>query len=197
MANKKKLLIVGSSQGHYGGIEAFMIAMANESQNWEEFDVRLCFKIVEGAQLHDGLVSTAKKMCDHVYFVKRNSPELRTQIAWADILHVQNTPPDIIFPAKLQGKKLYLTVHNWRRTNLSVHNILWGLAVKLADRVWYNSKFVWDTWEPGKKSARSACVPTVCNLPKFVNTVPVADRKGFIFIGRWIANKGLEELLAA
>jgi glycosyltransferase involved in cell wall biosynthesis len=50
------------------------------------------------------------------------------------------------------------------------------------------------TWEPNGLRAHSQIFPAVSQLP----TRPVNwDRTGFFFIGRWIANKGLEELLDA
>lgn len=73
---KKNLLIIGSSQGVYGGIEAYMIALAEAASSWEEFDVKLCFKIIEGADAVENLVQSAEAVCKQVYFVRRGSKEL-------------------------------------------------------------------------------------------------------------------------
>jgi len=192
---RKKLLVVGSTLGCYGGMEAFMITVAEAAGNWPEYEVRLCFKLVNGQQEEPNLVKAANAVCEHVSFVKSNSKELFRLIKWADALHVQNTPPDVIFLARALSKKVFLTVHNWRRTDLGLHSLLWKFSVKLAHRRWFNSKFVWETWEPGKKSMRSDAFPTVSNLPEGWH--PPELRKGFLFIGRWINNKGIEEILKA
>jgi glycosyltransferase involved in cell wall biosynthesis len=192
---KKKLLIVGSSQGGYGGIEAFMIAVAETAMSWPEFDVRLCFKIVKGYALKEDLQAAAKNVCSQVYFTNRGSKELLKLISWSDVLHIQNTPPDVIFPAYIRRKRIFLTIHNWRKRTDSLHYLLWGVAAKLAHQRWFNSSFVWSTWEPQKKSPNSACVPTVCRFPSA--WCPPESRKGFLFVGRWIENKGIEELITA
>jgi len=192
---RKKLLVVGSTLGCFGGMEAFMITVADAAGKWPEFEVRLCFKLVSGQREESNLVAAANAVCSDVSFVKSNSKQLFRLIRWADVLHVQNTPPDVIFLAKAMSKKIFLTVHNWRRTDLGLHSFLWKFSVKLAHRRWFNSKFVWETWEPGKKSKRSDAFPTVSNLPEGWN--PPESRKGFLFIGRWINNKGIEELLKA
>lgn len=192
---KKKLLIIGSSQGVYGGIEAFMIALAESAYSWAEYDVKLCFKIIPGAQPVANLIESAKNACSQVHYVKRGTNELLKLIAWADILHVQNMPPDIVLPARLLGKKVFLTVHNRRLPERNLHNLIWRYSILFADRRWYNSNFVWQTWEKDKKAANSDCVPTVCRLP--TNWCPPEERKGFLFVGRWIVNKGIEEILKA
>jgi glycosyltransferase involved in cell wall biosynthesis len=110
-------------------------------------------------------------------------------------VHGQNTSPDIIFPALLLGRKVVLTIHNWRRRNLGLHSFLWGLGARLAHRRWYISEFVWNTWEPGRKAAGSECVPSAHHLPGV--WYPPAERKGFLFLGRWIENKGIEDLVIA
>jgi glycosyltransferase involved in cell wall biosynthesis len=130
-----------------------------------------------------------------VHFLPSGDARLLKLIRWADLVHGQNTSPDIIFPARFFGRKLVLTIHNWRQRKWGIHSLLWGLGAKLAHRRWYNSRFVWNTWEPGRKSKNSDCVPTVCRLPQA--SCPVAGRKGFLFVGRWIEDKGLEELVAA
>lgn len=192
---KKRLLIIGSSQGEYGGIEAFMIALAEAASLWPEFDTRLCFKLVVGSELKESLQKSAEQLCKNVYFTSRGSKDLIKHIGWADILHIQNTPPDIILPAYLKRKKIFLTVHNWRKRVDNLHYYLWGFCIKLADRRWYNSHFVWNTWEPNKKYFNSDCVPTVCRLPK--GWCPPEERKGFLFVGRLIENKGILELIQA
>ena len=102
---KTKLLIIGATQGGYGGIEAFMIAVAEAAAAWPEFDVRLCFKLVKGATFKDDLRALAEKVCSQVYYVERGSKELTALVSWADVLHVQNMPPDIVLPAKLIDRK--------------------------------------------------------------------------------------------
>jgi glycosyltransferase involved in cell wall biosynthesis len=182
--------------GHYGGIDAFVIALASAVQRWPEFEVQLCFKLVLDSDLKDNL----KKAVDDslncpVHFVRRGESKLLKLIQWADIVHGQNTSPDVIFPAKLWRKKLVLTIHNWRQHKLNVHSLLWGLGARLAQRRWYNSRFVWNTWEPKNKLKTSDCVPTVCHFPK--TWCPPAERKGFLFMGRWIENKGIDDLVIA
>ena len=191
-----KLLIVSPSQGHYGGIDAFVIALAAAVQKWPEFEVQLCFKLVMNSELKDNLrQAVASSLSCPVHYVRRGESKLQKLIRWADIVHGQNASPDVVFPAKLWGKKLVLTIHNWRQRKLDVHSILWGLGATLAQRRWYNSKFVWNTWEPEKKLKTSDCVPTVCNFPK--TWCPPAERKGFLFMGRWIENKGVDDLVIA
>lgn len=192
---KKKLLIIGSTQGVYGGIEAFMIAVAEAAAHWPEFDVTLCFKLVSGVAADDKLTTMAAKYCSNVNFVHKGSSELMRLIKDADIIHAQNMPPDIVIPAFLRRKKIFLTVHNKQMPGFNLHKLIWKFTIRLADKRWFNSNFVWNTWEPGKKSANSACIPTVCKLPAV--TYPPGERKGFLFVGRWIKNKGIEELIKA
>jgi glycosyltransferase involved in cell wall biosynthesis len=191
----KNLLIIGSTAGCYGGMEAFMMTIAKAAKNWPEYNVRLCFKLVKNKTEEEALIIAARNSCQEVFFVKRKSKELIKLIAWSDILHVQNTPPDIVLSAWMLRKKIFLTVHNWRRKNFNLHNFLWGISVRLADQRWFNSNFVYSTWDPGKKLPNSSCVYTVSNLPKSYQ--PPLKRKGFVFIGRWIQNKGIEEILQA
>jgi glycosyltransferase involved in cell wall biosynthesis len=192
---KKKLLIIGSSQGGYGGIEAFMMAIANEAKNWSEFEVRLCFKLKDLNHNTDILEKFANENSSSVHFVKKNSLSLYKLVLWSDILHIQNMPPDIVFPSFLLRKKIFLTIHNRKFDNKSILQYLWVFASKMATKRWYNSNFVWNSWEPIVKKDNSACIPTVCNLS--TTEVAIEKRKGFVFAGRWIENKGIEELIEA
>jgi glycosyltransferase involved in cell wall biosynthesis len=192
---KKKLLIIGSSQGVYGGIEAFMMAIANEAKNWSEFEVRLCFKLKDLNQNTDILEKFANESSSSVHFVKKNSLSLYKLVLWSDILHIQNMPPDIVFSSFLLRKKIFLTIHNRKFSKKSFLQYLWVFASKMATKRWYNSNFVWNSWEPNLKKENSSCIPTVCNLS--TTEVDSEKRKGFIFAGRWIENKGIEELILA
>jgi len=195
MEKRKKLLIIGPTNGCYGGLEAFMITLAQNAANWPEYEVRLCFKLVKIKEPEADLKRMAEGGTYKVYYVQRASIGLVKLIAWADILHVQNPPPDIVFVAKLMAKKIFLTVHNRLVPVLSFHNILWKISIRLAYRRWFNSNYVWASWEKGVKAENSSCVPTVCNLPK--GWYPPAERKGFLFVGRWIPKKGIQEIVKA
>jgi glycosyltransferase involved in cell wall biosynthesis len=116
-------------------------------------------------------------------------------IRWADVIHLQNASPDVIGLAKLFRKRLVLTIHNYMTRQWDAHRLLWRLGARFADARWYNSQFVWDTWEPDQKRPGSRKVPTTSKLPEGW-TAP-AERKGFAFIGRWIANKGIDTLVDA
>jgi glycosyltransferase involved in cell wall biosynthesis len=190
-----KILIVSPSQGHYGGIEAFVVALASAIESWPEFELQVCFKLVQQFPLKDDLRAAANTLRGPVHFLPSGDSRLFKLIRGAQLVHGQNTSPDVIFPARLLGKKLVLTIHNWRRRSFQLHSLLWGIGARLAHRRWYNSRFVWDTWEPGHKSRNSDCVPTVCRLPQ--TSCPPSGRKGFLFVGRWIENKGIEELISA
>lgn len=192
---KKNILIIGSSQGCYGGIEAFMIALAEAVDKWPEFKVKLCFKLVYGANKSDELERSAKNVCDQMYFVRRGSWDLFKLIWWANVLHVQNTPPDVILIGAFLRKRIFLTIHSWRRKKFNLRSLLTNISIKFSERRWYISDFVWSTWEPVNKLSKSTCVPTISRLPK--TWCPPEKRKGFLFIGRWIPNKGIEELLQA
>lgn len=190
-----KILIISPSQGHYGGIEAFVIALASTVVTWPEFELQVCFKLVQNFGLKDDLKTAAAALPCPVHYLPSGDSGLLKLIRWADLVHGQNTSPDIIFPARFFRKKLVLTIHNWRQRKLELRSVLWGLGAKLAHRRWYNSNFVWNTWEPKRKSKHSDCVPTVCRFPDA--WCPPVERKGFLFVGRWIENKGIEELVSA
>ena len=190
-----RLLIVTPTQGHYGGMEGFVIWLASVIKDWPEIELQVCFKWAGKKEWGSDLKKMASSLDCPVHFLRRGDFKLMKLVHWADIVHGHNASPDVIFPARILGKRVVLTIHNRRHAELDVHSILWGIGAKLAHRRWYISKFVWNTWEPKGKSKRSQCVPTAHHLPDA--WYPPAERKGFIFVGRWIANKGIEELVNA
>ncbi|MGI9087933.1 MAG: glycosyltransferase [Chthoniobacterales bacterium] len=188
-----RVLIVSPCQGGYGGIEAFVLAVAAAVRREPDFEVRICLKRTKGAKLQPNLKKMLKG--EEVILCDRADRDLVQAIRWADVVHLQNASPDVALLAKLFGKPLVLTIHNYMTRELTLHRLLWRFAARIADERWYNSQFVWDTWEPGGKRVGSRKVPTVSQLP--TGWTAPNERRGFAFIGRWIANKGIDTLIDA
>ena len=188
-----KVLIVNPCQGGYGGIEAFILAVAEAVRREPDFEVRICLKRSKGAKLQPDLKAMFKGedviLCDWV------DRDLIQAVRWADLVHLQNASLDVALLAKLFRKPLVLTIHHHRGREQNAYRLLRRFAVRIADERWYNSQFVWDTWEPHRKRPGSRKVPTVSKLPEGW-TLP-NERRGFVFIGVWIANKGIDTLVDA
>jgi glycosyltransferase involved in cell wall biosynthesis len=194
MSSKTKVLIVSPCQGAYGGIEAFVLAVAEALRREPDFEVRICFKETKDFVLQPNLKTMLGR--ERALFVDRGMDrDLREAISWADVVHLQNAPPDVTFLTKLARKPLVMTIHNYNVQEFTLHRVLWRLSAMMATERWYNSQFVWDTWEPRRKRARSRRVATTSKLPE--GWTPPEQRRGFAFIGRWIANKGVDTLLDA
>ncbi|MGI8820261.1 MAG: glycosyltransferase family 4 protein [Chthoniobacterales bacterium] len=189
-----KVVIVSPCMGAYGGIEAFVLAVAEALRKEPDLEVRICLKRVKGFALQPSL-KTMLKGHDVIYTDRGADRDLLDAIKWADVVHLQNTPPDVAFFTKLYRKPLVMTIHNYMTRERTLHRVLGRLAARVATERWYNSQFVWDTWEPEQKRPGSRKVPTVSKLPEGY-TAP-AERRGFVFIARWIANKGVDTLVDA
>jgi glycosyltransferase involved in cell wall biosynthesis len=87
-----------------------------------------------------------------------------------------------------------MTVYNWRRRGFSPRLLAWEWAVRNADRRWYISGFVWNTWEKIRRKG-SERLPVVSQMPQ--GKCDIHKRKGFLFIGRFVPNKGIRLLLDA
>lgn len=190
-----KVAIVSPCFGVLGGLETFICAVAEELQSKPGVDVTLCFKKTKGFKLDWLLEKVAWDTGAKVLFVERVSRELVAVIRDADIIHCQNPCIDVVLLAKFFRKPLAMTIHGWCQGGFSARALLRDVAWRLADRRWYNSKFVWGTWEPRGRKATSEQLPVVSNLPEGI--VPPAERRGFVFIARWIANKGIDILVEA
>ena len=188
-----KLLLVSPCQGAYGGIEAFVLAVASAVRKEPDFELQVCFKKTKYFARQPSLKAMLKG--EPVEFCERADKDLVRAIRWADIVHLQNASPDVVALAKLFRRRLVLTIHNYMSRKWDAHRLLWRLSARFADARWYNSQFVWDTWEGDRKRAGSRKVPTTSKLPE--GWTPPEERKGFAFIGRWIANKGIDTLLDA
>jgi len=191
--NPIKLLLVSPCQGAYGGIEAFVLAIAAAVRQEPDFEVRVCFKKTKYFTRQPTLKTMLQN--EPVEFCDRADRDLVAAIRWADVVHLQNASPDVVALAKLFRKRLVLTIHNYMSRELNAHRVLWRLSAKFADERWYNSQFVWDTWEGDRKRSNSRKVATTSKLPE--GWTPPEQRVGFAFIGRWIANKGIDTLIDA
>ena len=189
------VLIVCPSVGTFGGCEAFVFRLAEEIVENDD-EVTICFKRVAGSfSLDDTLQEYVDDTPARVTFVDRASQALYDEIQEADLVHGQNPSIDVAVLAKWAGVPLVMTIHGWLRERWTPRGLAARLARWLSDRRWYNSEFVWDKWEPYRRSPTSGRLPIVSDLPTGV--VPPEERSGFVFAARWIENKGLEVLLDA
>ncbi len=189
-----RVLLVGPCQGRYGGIEATMLALAESLTATTEFTPRLCFKLVRGATFSPELREICAATGVPFDVVPRASRALWDNLRWAQVIHGQNASPDIAAGARVLRRPLVLTIYNYRRGGHSLREKLWDRAVRAALARCYISDFVRSTWEPAGLRPGSRVLPAVSRLPH----LPVVwERRGFFFMARWIANKGLEPLLEA
>lgn len=188
-----RVLLVSPTFGAYGGMEAFVLALAHELRQDARFEIRVCFKRTAMFAMQPSF----QRLCDDapVEFLDRASRSLCSAILWADVVHGQNVSPDLVVLARLLRKPLALTIHNALPSRSRARRLAWRLGAALATVRWYNSRFVWRTWEPRGLRAGSAHVPTISQLPAAY--VPPCDRRGFVFLGRLVAGKGADVLLEA
>jgi glycosyltransferase involved in cell wall biosynthesis len=189
------ILLAAPTFGVYGGIEAFVIALADWLQQNTANAVKVCFKRVADCGVSPNLEDRCKKLgLDH-QFVSRGSAALLRDIRWADVVHGNTCSPDIALLSKLAGKPLVVTVHNRFRGHRGLRNRIWWLCNRVADWRTYNSTFVLNSWEPRGRRAGSELIPTVCHLPE--REAPFEARRGFFFVARLIENKGADILVKA
>lgn len=194
-SKKPSTALISSCFGTYGGIEAFVIALGRFLKKENFANPRIVWKRTGNFQLTDQLQQRCYESEVPFTFVSPRSVALWKEIQNADLIHAQNSPPDVVLFSKLQKKPLALTIHNRRMKEHRWKSYLWYGLQRLADRRWYNSNFVRSTWEGAKDRSGSHVIPTVSDLPE--GEIPLENRKGFCFASRWIPNKGVEILLEA
>jgi glycosyltransferase involved in cell wall biosynthesis len=191
-ADTTRVLLLAPCFGEYGGIEAFMFAVAEMVGGDSRFEVRVCFKRVS----RFAMGATLEPYCDdpRVVFCDRASAGLWAQVAWADVIHAQNASPDVALMCALQRKPLAVTIHDFLPAVPRWRRLSWQAAAGVAAVRWYNSDAVRRTWEAAARR-RSAIVPTVSRLSDAY--IAPADRRGFVFVGRLVDSKGVEPLIDA
>jgi len=192
-----QILIVSPCMGGYGGLEAFVLTIALGLTKIPRLNINVVFKRTKDFFLHDDLLLKVQASGLSVSFLNRSSPSLWRAIASADLVHLQNPCPDVVFMARLAGKPLLINVINHRKQIVSLRQIVWTFCLHLAHQRFYISNFVRRTWEFTETPWRnSRVVFPVCELSP-LTPLPIGERSGFVFLARWIENKGLDTLVEA
>ena len=198
-----KILMIAPCLGKYGGIESFCLTLCTDMLK-RGATVCLMRKKVNGFysdgsinKNEDEIVSTwSLKLKENFssQYVEPRDCKIHQAIKDCDLVHLHNPVLEGVWWAKKEKKPCVMTVYNWRRKGFNLRLLAWEWAVRKADRRWYISEFVWNTWEKirHKDSDR---LPVVSQMPQ--GECPTFKRKGFLFIGRFVPNKGIRLLLDA
>jgi len=190
-----RVAIISPTFGAYGGLEAFVLTLAAGLPLESGSDVRIFFKRTAGFRLQPALEVGIESLSNRTSFVNRGSFALIRALAWADVVHAQNPSADTVLGSILLRRPVLMNVINHRLPGRSVGQRLWDYCLRRADRRFYISEFVRQTWEGTTTWPGSEVVFPICRLADGVK-VP-GQRNGFIFAGRWIANKGVDTLVEA
>lgn len=190
-----RILLASPATGDYGGMEGFVIGLAQYLSTRPELEVRACFKLHAGGSVGETLRIQLERSGIRFAVVQRGSRELFSELNWADLVHAQSASPDVCAITRLLGKKLVITIHNHLYGHRGPRAPLWKAAARLANRRWYNSQFVRRSWERSAPSVVSEAFPAAASTER--EFAPLEGRSGFVFVSRMIAGKGAETLLQA
>jgi len=189
--------------GKFGGIETFCLTLIEDLIH-KGASVRLLRKKVVEFQDNGSIQKNENEIRSSwteeeskrftSQFVSPKDAVIKSAIRECDLVHLHNPMVKGTWYAKKFSKPCVMTVYNWRRKGIHPRLLAWRWAVGQADRRWYISEFVWDSWEK-KRRHGSSRLPVVSRMPQG-ETAP-DKRKGFLFIGRWVPNKGIRILLEA
>jgi glycosyltransferase involved in cell wall biosynthesis len=198
-----KILMLAPCLGKFGGIETFCLTLIEDLIH-KGGSVHLLRKKVAGFE-DDGSIKKNENEIRSSWteeenkrfisqFVSPRDAVIKHAIQKCDLVHLHNPMVQGIWHSRKNNKPCVMTIYNWRRQGIHPRLLAWRWAASQADRRWYISEFVWDSWEK-KRRQGSARLPVVSKMPQ--GETPVEKRKGFLFIGRWVPNKGIRVLLEA
>jgi len=189
--------------GKFGGIETFCLTLI-EDLVMRGAKVRLLRKRVNGFS-SDGSIERSEEEIEKTWpdehrqrfsseYVDRGDRIIRSAIEKSDLIHLHNPMVQGVWMARKLKIPCVMTIYNWRRKGLHPRLLAWRWAVAKADRRWYISEFVWDSWEKSRRPG-SGRLPVVSRMP--TGEISASQRRGFLFLGRWVPNKGIRILLEA
>jgi glycosyltransferase involved in cell wall biosynthesis len=183
--------------GQFGGLESFVLTVASGLVHASSLDAKVVFKKTSSFCLREELVSAISDLPVSASFCSRASFGLWRAVCRADLIHLQNPCPDVVLMALLARKPLLINVINHTRGEVSLHQFLWRVCLHLSHRRFYISDFVRRSWErTAIPWPRSKVVFPICTLSS-LDPLPPSQRRGFVFVARWIENKGLDILVEA
>ena len=198
-----KILMLAPCLGKFGGIETFCLTLI-EDLIQKGASVRLLRKKVVGFmdngsiqknenEIRSSWTEKESKRFASQFVVSKDSI-IKRAIQDCDLVHLHNPMVEGLWHARKGNKPCVMTIYNWRRKGIHPRLLAWRWAVSQSDRRWYISEFVWDSWEKIRRQG-SARLPVVSRMPQ--GEMSTDKRKGFLFIGRWVPNKGIRILLEA
>ena len=143
--------------GKFGGIETFCLTLIEDLIH-KGASVRLLRKKVAGflgrwidpkkRKRNPFIVDRKRKQTIYqpIFFTQRFGNQ-NGHMQECDLVHLHNPMVEGVWYAKKFNKSCVMTIYNWRRKGIHPRLLAWRWAVSQADRRWYISEFVWDSWE--------------------------------------------------
>jgi len=198
-----RILMLAPCLGKFGGIETFCLTLIEDLVK-KGASVKLLRKKVKGFSGDKSVEKTEMETIEQwsseqqarfsSEYVNRGEPKISKAIKECDLVHLHNPMVEGVWFSRKYKIPCVMTIYNWRRKGLHPRLLAWRWAARKADRRWYIYEFVWDSWESIRQQG-SARLPVVSKMP--TGEVPLGERRGFLFAGRWIPNKGLRILVNA
>ena len=169
-----KILMLAPCLGKFGGIETFCLTLI-EDLIYKGASVRLLRKKVAGFQDDESIQKNENEIRSS--WTEKEKKRFTSQFVsqrFVNQKYIQES--DLHSSPQPNGggcmacqKKLnrpcVMTIYNWRRTGIHPRLLAWRWAVSQADRRWYISEFVWDSWEK-KRRHGSSRLPVVSRMPQ-------------------------------
>ncbi len=190
-----KALVSAPSFGRYGGIEAFTVSLVNALNDEPGIECRFVLRLTKGAETDQELLTAASSVPGFLGCGRFGLHQIKTWVRWADIIHLNNPMPDFAVCALVLHKPYVVTMHNRNVARGSLRGWLWRSGARAARRRYYNSEFVRRTWE-GTSCMLNSRVVRTCTIADREFSV-LQGRRGFVFLGRLVPNKGADILIEA